>query len=264
MKELYQLINYKSGFPFIFSRFIREYDIKKANISILYNRGIISKDKYYELYNAPRMKRQIYIGNLERSNPSIVKELQDGIIEVKRNLFLSNNLGYDDILAIKNDAVYVIDKILSNTIFDGIEFVPKNIYTSYMNITNIEFYYFYDKVHNSEKLDIKGLGKYKPYHDEYMTDFIMFIMNQIQTESIESVISDFNNFYKAFQEKQLPIQYYREYNSDSYYSIINSSFKLFEMANDESSLKAVDPSYNINILRIIYQYITSIYFNQNR
>ena len=89
MNVLYERINYSSNLPFVFSRYIREYDIQKANISILFDKGIISQQDYEYLYNSDRMERQIYIGKLQRSNKKITKALQSGIINAKKNLFLS-------------------------------------------------------------------------------------------------------------------------------------------------------------------------------
>lgn len=262
MKQLYENINYKSGIPFAFSRFIREYDIKKANISILYENNVISKSIYEWLYNAERLERQKYIGVLQLKDPNIITILQDGIIEAKRKLFKFNNIEIQDVLCIKNDAVFIFDKILKTTKFDNIEFIMKNEYTSYLNLFNIEFYYAYDKITKNEKCDIKGIGKSAHFHMDYMAEFIFYIINEIQTEDIETVIGDFNNFYRQYQEKNLPIQYYREFNSDSLYSIINSTYKVSTLRDDKVSKECVDGSYNNNMLRLLYQYITTIYFNK--
>ena len=262
IQPLYEKVNYISGVPFVFSRFIREYDISKANINILYSKGIINESVYNELYNSDRMTRQVYIGNLEKSNPKIVKALQIGIIEAKRNLFLSNNLTNEDILAIKNDAVFTVDKELRVTKFGNIEFKLKNLYTSFMRIDRLEFYYSFNRITKEEKMDVKGLGKKEYLHREYMTDFIEYIMNSIESGDIENIITDFTLFYRSYVNRELPIYYYREYNPYSYYRIYGTNYCLDYLNNTSDNVMSLDISYNSYILTCMYKYISSIYMNQ--
>src|SRR5699024_863828 len=184
MDVLYERINYSSNLPFVFSRYIREYDIQKANISILFDKGIISQQDYEYLYNSDRMERQIYIGKLQRSNKKITKELQSVIINAKKNIFLSNKIEHHEVLAIKNDAVFIIGRELTNTQFGIIKFVEKNVYTSFMRLQNAEIYYGFDRISNTENYSIKGLGKKEFYHRDYMIDFLLYIINSIQTTDI--------------------------------------------------------------------------------
>lgn len=263
--NLYDRYNYSSNIPFLFSTYIREYDIEKANINILFEKGVIDTDLYQYLLLAPREERQIRIGLLIKSDPKISDILKDGIIEAKHKLFLSNQLEAKDILSIKNDAVFVINKRLSNTDFDLIHFVCKNSYTSFMRVFNMEFYYQLDRVSQKEILDIKGLGKDNlKLHEEYMTDFLLYFFNIIETENIENVITNFINFYNSYINLELPIRYYRNYNSQSKYSILHSNFLLEEIEDTESNKRQLNISHNMNFLRVIYQYITSIYFNQKK
>ena len=264
MRQLYENINYNSGIPYIFSSYIREYDIKKANISILYDEGVISKSEYEYLYSAKRIERQKYIGLLQKKDNKITETLKQGIIEAKRNLFLSNSIDSSNVLCIKNDAVYIISRELQYTKFGNVEFIMKNQYTSFMNIMNIEFYYGYNRVDKSETFDIKGLGKYFYLHDAYMSDFICYILNSIENESIETVITDFKSFYEEYINKKLPIPYYREYNPQSMYSIINTPFKVYYLENNDDNKNAIDISYNLNLLRILFGYISSYYFINRR
>ena len=262
IQPLYEKINYISGVPFVFSRFIREYDISKANISILYSKGIISEDLYNQLYNSDRMERQIFIGNLQKQNPKIVKALQQGIVEAKKNLFLANNLSNEDILTIKNDAVFTIDRDLRYTKFGNIEFKLKNLYTSFMRIDRLEFYYSFNRITKEEKMDVKGLGKKQYLHQEYMTDFIEYIMNSIESGDIENIITNFTSFYRSYINRELPIYYYREYNPYSYYRIYGTNYCLDYLNNTVDNIMSLDISYNNYILTCIYKYISSIYMNQ--
>lgn len=262
---MYRKKMYNSNIPFIFSTHIREYDIQKANINILYEAGVINLNEYNMLYSAPRMERQIYIGLLQKSNPKVVEILSDGIIEAKRKLFESNDIKPEDVLCIKNDAVFIINKILNNTKFGCINFVCKNEYTSFMKCMNIEFYYKLDRVNGTDKLDIKGLGnKNIDIHKDYMSDFISYIFNIIETDSIEYVISSFKSFYNSYVNLELPVGYYRNYDPISGYNIMNSNYVVYDVNDTYDDKRNLNISYNLNILKQIYSYITTIYFNNNR
>ena len=65
---------YRSEIPFIINTPIYEYDIAKANLNILYAKGIINDDKYSEILKFGRGQREIYFGNLSKN-----KEISDTI-----------------------------------------------------------------------------------------------------------------------------------------------------------------------------------------
>ena len=262
--ELFGSVNYRSPVNFIHSRFIREYDIKKANISILYKYGVIDENTYKRLYNSSREIRQIEIGLMEKYNPEVYKILANGIIEAKKELFQTNSIQDHEVLSIKNDAVFILDRQLQYTKFGIVEFVPKNTYTSYMNLNKIEVLYGLDKISNKETIDVKGIGKCIDLHREYFLDFIAFVMSSIETEDIETVISSFCDFYKDYVELKLPINYYREFNSDSKYRITNSMYAVSSLLDTDENRRCLDISYNLYLLRIIHGYLTSTFFEVKR
>lgn len=263
---LYKNVTYNPQIPFIFSNYIREYDISKANISILRQEGVISQELYNRLLISSREIRQKEIGLMERNDSSVYKILSNGIIQAKKNLFEANDLQDYDILTIKNDAVFVVGKYLHHTkISDYIEFVLKNTYTSFMKLTErnrIELYYMHDKINNREQFDIKGLGeKGLILHRDYMSDFICYIMQLMNDGYVEEAISSFNNFYKSFLALDLNVEYYREYNPDSMFRVINSNYGLMYMPDDYAVKKNINTSRNIKVLRDIYSYISTVYFS---
>ena len=57
--ELYKAISYTTDIQCLKDCNIYEYDIAKANISVLFDRGLISSFYYNYLYNQDRMVRQV-------------------------------------------------------------------------------------------------------------------------------------------------------------------------------------------------------------
>lgn len=262
ISELYGRFNYISGLKSLFSTYIREYDIAKANISILYTKGVISKELYEQLLVAHREERQITIGLMQQKDSKIVKILQQGIFEAKKALFELNQIQDADILTIKNDAVFVINRKLQHTqVSEYVEFKLKNTFMDFLNLKGIEFYYGFDRVAGTESIDVKGLGKKAYLHEPFMTDFIAYILNSIETGDVEDAISSFQEFFKDYTEGNLDIGYYREYNSESMYPIMNTRYKVMYADNDrDTKTKVINGRYNIDILREIFSMLSSRYF----
>lgn len=266
--ELYKKINYSSDISYIISRYIREYDISKANINILYSLNLINQDEYNYLYSANRMERQIRIGLLQQQYPEISKALKQGIIDAKEKFFTCNNIQDNEVLCIKNDAVYLIDKIAQDNTFGLVEFKNKNTYTSYYKIpyNNIELYYYLDVVNNVEKLDIKGINKESALlHENYFIEFLKVLFCSSETEPIEDTISLLVTFYNNYLNLNLDINYYREFNSQSLIRLKKMSQLYTFKANflNDKDKKYIDISYNLNILRYLHQIYSGLLFSRN-
>lgn len=260
---LYKEKNYTVSLNYLFNQYIREYDISKANINILFAKGIISKDIYDKLYIADRIYRQVYIGKMIRSNNKIQDVLNSGIIEYKQKFFESNNITDNNIISIKNDAVFVLNLIPTVLNFDNVTFVHKNTYTSFMRLNELELYYGCDM--NSEVIDIKGIKDTDL--EIYHMDFLNIIINyfryiqkdgpEIALNFITSVINDYINL-------ALPITYYRRFKSSNDYVLngLTESYGLYYLEDNMKNKKVIDISYNFNILRTMHIYASQLLYEE--
>lgn len=267
---IYDNINYTADISYLTNTFITEYDISKANINILYTAGVISKDIYKYLYSAERMERQRYVGMLQKNNNGIVKILQKGIRDAKEKLFIENNIQNYEVLSIKNDAVFIISRKLNNTKFGIIEFVPKNIYTSFYKIDykfiDLEFFYYYNNIDKSESLDIKGLSdKNRILHEDYFIQILKDIFYSMQMTGPEITLRMIKDIYNKYISLEFPIECYRKFNYDSTYhlTVYKNSDTGYWMNNPPDSFKPLlDISYNLQILIELQKLIISNYFNK--
>lgn len=266
--NLYENINYDSGISFLISSYIREYDISKANINILYKYGVISYNDYVMYFNMDKYSREVAIGNLQK-NPEVTNTLQKGIIEAKKIFFDANNIKDKDVLAIKNDAVLLINKIAHNTKFENIEFINNETYTSYIKLnTNIKLFYTYDNIRKNELLDVKGINKNNlSLHKDFFIDFLKEFFYCCENCSIDEIIDLVVNFYNLYLNLKLDINYYREFNSESMYSIKSlekfiHSYKAITM--NEKEKVYIDIRHNLDIIRYLYGIISNIYFEKGK
>lgn len=253
--------NYNSEYNFIINSFIREYDISKANINALYERNIISKAEYDQLYNSDKFIREKTIGLKIRKDQNIYKEIQAGIINAKRNLIISNNIDLENIVCIKNDAVFVLDNKLSNTKFGLMEFKLKNTYTLFLKTNKYEFYYYYNPYNNEEKIDIKGINDSVLYlHKDFFLDFLLCLFNTIQIEGIIPAINLIQNFNNLYINKKLDINYYREFNSNSNFNLNLNNMSWYSLTIN--NINFVDIKFNYEIIRDIYGILMDYYFKK--
>lgn len=266
MDALYEKTSYTVPINYI-SGYIREFDIKKANISVLYKAGVIDQATYIRLYNADRMTRQVEIGLMQKNNSNITTILKNGIIEAKRNFFQANNIDNNCVLSIKNDAVFLLNAIPTVTVFDGIEFVHKNTYTAFYKLANKEYYYLFDPIKQIEKLDIKGMNdNVLSLHQNYFLEFLLTIFNSAQTEPIEDTIDLLKGFHSSYINRELDIGYYRRFDGESRYEFLPMSrycsFKAMDIPEEYKPL--LDISYNLNILTQLVKIYSGIYFQTTR
>lgn len=259
--NLYERKNYTLPIKYIFNSYIREYDISKANINILLYKGIITEEEYIKLSMLSRRYRQVQIGYILKDE-KINNLFEDGLKEIRKNFIEMNGLEDSDILSIKNDAIYVINKIPNITRFGNVEFLLKNTYTSYMKITDLEIYYGLNKQTQSEVIDIKGINDIKlELHKNYMIQIICDSLYFISTGDNNTVLDYISDIYNKYLNKLLPIEYYRTFNSMSMYDITigGHRYGLEYLGPTKENYDILDISYNSNIIReiygVIYNYI---------
>lgn len=262
LSNLWSKINYLAPYPCITNTYITEYDISKANINILLYYGVIDQDKYNMLYNMDKKDREVYVGKMEKYNPKITEIKANGIKHFRQQFFESNELENKDILAIKNDAIYVIGKDCKYTQFSNIVFRRANVYTGYMKLGGLEVYYSYDPISGNELLDIKGIKDEKlELHREYMVSHLCDVFYRLQTSSVDESIKSNSDLLERLLSRSLPKGFYREFNADSKYRF-NSSFSTFVVDDiDDNYIPLLDLSTNINVLRNISGCLSTIYFS---
>ncbi len=273
---LYEKTLYKADIQYLVDVPIFEYDISKANISVLSDKGVISEDQYQYLYNLPKLERNIAIGNMCGSDSNITTILKEGIMEARKFFLEQNDYKDEDILAIRNDAITVIGREAKyRAAGNRVIFRLAGKYTSFYSTPNmdmrninskingVDFFYYIDPVSGQECLDTKGLGDAEVLHKNFMLDFLAELFYTIQLNGIEMSINLLKSFYLNYINKALPIEYYRELNSRSLYKL-NSDLSMTSALYTDIVIdkKFIDIGYNENLLRFFNRILSSIYFRK--
>ncbi len=255
--KLYKKITYTTPLTQIHNR-IYEYDIKAANLTMLAGSGEIKQSDIDKLSKMPKQLREEAIGKMIRRDKSIYKIISKGIYSARHRLFMLNSIQDSDVVAIKNDAVFIAGKPLTKTSFNGIEFKVKNQYSMFICIDKTEFYYS----RRSNTLHIKGVSDSvldTEDHQNGMVRFFTDVFNLVsldRKDALRKMLIKFNHDYKNMK---LPHEYYRELNSDNLYrtkiELSGYGFNLTEIGEDMKHV--INPTYNYMryILPIIRMYV---------
>lgn len=119
---------------------ICEYDIKNAGVTILYQKGILSKREYLYYINLDKNTRVIKTGNLLKDNPSYYKIQMDGFKEYMDKFRKANKIRKYSVFEIAKDALWIIGRQPKILKFDNILFVKKREFTSFFKFRKIIFY----------------------------------------------------------------------------------------------------------------------------
>jgi hypothetical protein len=267
--ELYENVNYLLDIDYIKNATIIEYDLSKANINALLFTKRIPKSEYDYLNSLDKHSREVYVGLKIKNDKSIYKSIQQGIIYAKRQFFEQNAISNNDVLAIKNDAVFVINREPKYTHFGDFRFSLKNIYNSFYKIptprNKLECYYRYDNISKEDILDVKGIGeKALEYHKGYFLDFLTVVFYILQRfDDIPQAIDVVKNTYSNYTNYEFVHQFYREFSSISKYkfgmNLVSGEYYADHISEEDK--RSLDISYNMNIIIYLYKLLSNMYFS---
>lgn len=265
-KTLFERDLYTVDIPYQINKYIYEYDIHKANISILMSLGLISKQSYDDLYQSPRSVRQIVVGLWQRENPTIANGLKDGFVEMRKCFMIQTDLDDSEVFSIKKDAIYVCGKSLPARIEVApyVKFLMSNKYTSYVKLGKLEIYYLYDSASEKELIDVKGIKDDNlELHRDYMIRVLCEILYQWQMNNISEALQYLNTILTQYVNKECPIGMYRNFDSESCFSIsratLGFAYAPSTLPDIQEAKDVVDGSCNLHLLRQLHSYLSAEY-----
>lgn len=233
---------------YLFNCEIKEYDLKSAGFNLIKYFKLLPEKEIIKLEKMNKEKRHIEIGMMQRRDKKLTQGLKDAFLEARKMFFEANDICDEEVLSIKKDAIFVIDKHCYNTIFDNLEFVCKNTYLGYMHINKMEIYY----TNNESPIDVKGLNDdVLSYHQDYMLDFIRTIFTYTIYNDRKYLIKFITDFIKAYRNNELEFGYYRELNNESYYLIKYDGDDEYSMIRDLEDDNGLELNIQYNYFNIL-------------
>ena len=96
-------------------------------------------------------------------------------------------------------------------------------------------------------------------HKDYMLKFIEEIVRILGVGNVDLAINKIKQFRSAYLHRDLPKEYYREFNSSSKYTVIDDICRYGLIDIDEDQKGMIDISYNEKIIRYLYSLVAGLY-----
>jgi hypothetical protein len=196
---------------------IVEYDIESAGINLIIKHSLLPIDLIRKLKDLPKIEQNIAIGKLQRDIDGFSKNLLDAFTSARSDFITANKLNDSNIIAVKKDAIFTIGDCQVQR-FKGFNFRPKNEYSSFIKLKNIELYY------SDTLIDTKGIGDLAlSKHRLYLLDWIREIISKLEIKD-PSVRRDIRKFIDKYKAMELDDGYYLEFTNRS--ASINELYNL--------------------------------------
>lgn len=282
MSMLYEKDRYVAPYDYLINCRIREYDITKANISILLTENLITKKQHDYLLSLPKMQREIKVGLMMRDNHDLSVGLSRGLVEARKAFLTSNNIEDRRVLYIDKDSITIIDEgsnmmkggNIMTKFGENINFRLTSEYSSFFRLLNVDFLYG-NNISNTSRVDyetetetfrIKNASKNVPsLHRKAMLDLLLNIAYCAQVSRIPNTLQMLKETYCKYIGGELPLDFYREFNQRSQFKFKNAN-SIFDYYTDAppSDFNVIDISYNAYIIRLFFKYLSNEYFKQAR
>lgn len=276
--NIWELTNYIIDSKFLACKYIIEYDISKANISMLYAYKMITKEEYNWYQSLPKQAREVYIGQRIAYEKELTKDsgsyslmentIKNGILKAKNDFIEANKIYDIEIVRIANDALAIMKNTqVKHTRFEvkkdrpPIEFRLSFVATSMIKLNKVLVFF------NSEtgEVTIKGINKnLHQMHTAFLTE-ICKIVQCLEYNDYKSALIKYHEFYDQYIHYNLSKEYYREFNAGSGYRIKYTGNTLTSSIThgmlflpDCFNIERLDISYNLNVLRELYGIIISL------
>lgn len=219
---------------------IYEFDIRNAGLSVIKQFYLLPIEEIEYIESLSKFESNIYVGKLRRNNKEFSNNLSNCLRDTVYNFLTINNIEDENILSIKNDAVFIISNsnpIKEQTI-DNIFFKLENLFTSYYYLNKKEFYYKTDK----NIIICKGISDVvlEDYNSKYFLDWLKLIFRLMESSNKNSLLKELKSFQYKYLNRLLPIQYYCELNNDNMY--LYNGWYLKDV--DEEIKDKIDIEYN--------------------
>ena len=179
---------------------------------------------------------------------------KDDSIEWINSFLKNNNIDNDNILAIIDGKLiaYNIDPSYRD------DNIVCNEYTDYIRLDGIVILMARDIIRSTKA--VYGINPpIRELHKDYMLKFIEEIVRILGVGNVDLAINKIKQFRSAYLRRQLPKQYYREFNSSSKYTVIDDICRYGLIDIDESQKGLIDISYNEKIIRYLYSLVAGLY-----
>lgn len=242
--------------PFEINSNIVEWDMRRAGLHIIKEFNLLSTEEIQYFESLPKKESDIAIGKRQIGDKEFSKRLEQGFTDIMNFFLKQNNLDIDlDVISIKKDACFVINRDIKESKIGKVEFIPKNKYHAYVNLKpflkkgrGLEFYFS-----RTNGIDVKGLTSDKDLrkklislHENGMLNFLNETIDLAEKTGLDpKQMNQFlHGFVEMYKRKELDYDYYREFSLESKFRYAFLGNEMFTDNINEQMLEKIRIDYN--------------------
>lgn len=223
-----------------YKNLIYSYDMQQAGLSVLREKKILSKEEGERYAALPKHERVVAIGKLCQSSQEITQELEEGLKDAVFDFCRVNDIGEDDLISIKKDAIYCIKAATTLRMGDYVQWIEQTKYHCFYSFRGVEVYFS-----NTENiLDIKGItDDGRKLHSLHFSPLLAQMLRNAIATNRQAQMLFFKNLRRDYLSLSLHQECYREFTRDSKYKL-NQTLAGMSLYSDFYVPDSVDISYN--------------------
>lgn len=226
-----------------------EYDMRDGGFSIIQEHRLIPEQEIQRIRRIKdKHERHVTVGNLSRNKDyqGLSKLMAEGFRQYRIAFGTTNNLGLDDIVSIKKDALFVKKYCYELKFGDYIEFREKNVYQGFLRIGKLECYWKEDSV------DIKGVSDeiLDAHHRDFTCKVIWRFMKYLVQFDNENAVKYIVRMMNDYKNLRLDPGYYRTFDDKSIYPVTTLGNQLIIKEIGPELLQFCNVEYNYKTVYI--------------
>ena len=193
---------YNQDLEFCFNKEIVEYDMQQASLSVSRRFHLLDDDLLDELERMPKNIRTKEVGLIQRKDKEFSDNMINGVLQTRKEFIEENQLSEEDIITLHSDALMFIKKKSIKDKINGVQFVHKHTWNSYIRYGKVEMFYV------DGTIDYKGIPKdMLQQHTMGLNLHILRIFEMMESYD-DGLIPYLRKFQKRYLMNQLPDYYY--------------------------------------------------------
>lgn len=210
-----KLLWFNDNIQYMFHENIVEYDMVAASISVSEHFHLLDDATIQHLKLLPKEQRTRRIGCMQRDDKNFSEQLISGILEMRRKFIERNGLDERSVLALHSDAIMFASKKPIISDIDGVEFMHKHTWSSYIHYQNVEMFY------GDGHIDYKGIPKdILNQHTLGIHTYLCKIFDMIENYDT-SVLKYISRFQKQYLQDKLQEYFYIPFGKNGTYKFDN-------------------------------------------
>ena len=188
---------------YVINQNIVEYDMQSASLSVSRRFHLLDDKLLDQLSRMPKEKRTKLIGLTQRDDKEFSENMINGVLRTRKEFIEKNKLDEDTIIALHSDALMFIQKHPVHDNIDGVPFIKKNEWTSYIRYDRLEMFY------NNGIIDYKGIPKQMlQQHTLGICQYMLQIFALLEDNDREAMLHYINRFQRMYLQDKFPEYYY--------------------------------------------------------